>query len=80
MRQENKKEWCEMDAGIINKSDLHKEMDTFLALDRTVLEFSMRVYNVSRRDKEIIRKQNRRLHAAVRQQFPKLTGTSRKSF
>lgn len=55
----------------ISQGSLNKELDALLTLDRRVLEFSMRVYNVSRRDKLMIRKQNRQLHDAVRQNLPR---------
>jgi hypothetical protein len=51
--------------------DLNQELDALLTLDRRVLEFSMRIYKVSRRDRLMIRKQNRRLHDAVRQHLPR---------
>lgn len=41
-------------------------LDTLLALDRMVVDFSMRAYNVPQRDRLILREQNRRLHDAVR--------------
>jgi hypothetical protein len=52
-------------------------MDTLLALDRMLVEVSMRLYNVPRRDRFTLRKHNRRLHAAVRQQLPRLLMPSR---
>jgi hypothetical protein len=52
-------------------------VDTLLALDRMLVEVSMRLYNVPRRDRFTMRKHNRRLHAAVRQQLPRLLTPSR---
>ena len=60
----------------IFQSDLNRELDALLMLDRTVVEFSMRIYKVSRRDRFIIRKQNRRLHDAVRQRLPRAAAGS----
>ncbi|HET7206029.1 MAG TPA: hypothetical protein VFI95_05550 [Terriglobales bacterium] len=41
-------------------------LDSVLALDRTVMELSMHLYNVPRRDRVRMRAHNRRLHRAVR--------------
>ena len=47
-------------------------LDVLLALDRMVVEVSMHLYNVEVRDRANIRGSNRRLHAAVREQLPRL--------
>ena len=47
-------------------------LDVLLALDRMLVEVSMRLYNVPRHDRLTMRKQNRHLHAAVRQHLPRL--------
>jgi len=52
-------------------------LDVLLALDRMVVEVSMHLYNVERRDRSQIRHSNRRLHAAVRKQLPRLLKRSR---
>jgi hypothetical protein len=49
-------------------------------LDRMLVEVSMRLYNVPRHDRFTMRKQNRRLHAAVREQMPRLMQPSRSKF
>jgi hypothetical protein len=51
-----------------------------LALDRMLVEFAMRIYNVPRHDRSTMRRQNRRLHATVREQMPRLMQTSRSKF
>lgn len=52
--------------------DTNETIDLFLALDRALVEFSMKVYNVSTVDRCAMRAQNRRLHRAVRNSFPAL--------
>jgi hypothetical protein len=47
-------------------------IDLLLALDRMVVEVSMQLYNVDQGDRSRMRRQNRRLHAAVRRQFPRI--------
>lgn len=47
-------------------------LDVLLALDRMVVEVSMHLYNVDRRERSNIRGSNRRLHAAVRKHLPRL--------
>jgi hypothetical protein len=51
-------------------------LDVLLALDRMVVEVSMHLYNVERRDRTRIRGNNRRLHAAVRKHLPRLLKNS----
>jgi hypothetical protein len=42
-------------------------LDTLLACDWAVVEFSMGLYNVPRGEQAAIREQNRRLHGALRE-------------
>ncbi|HLZ39729.1 MAG TPA: hypothetical protein VKQ11_02130 [Candidatus Sulfotelmatobacter sp.] len=53
-------------------TDPSQMLDVLLALDRMVVEVSMHLYNVKRQDRSQIRHSNRRLHAAVRKQLPRL--------
>lgn len=56
-------------AGAMDPSQM---LDVLFALDRMVVEVSMHLYNVERRDRAKIRGSNRRLHAVVRKQLPRL--------
>ena len=56
----------------MRQSDAKDMLATLLALDRMLVEVSMRVYNVSEADKLLMRKQNRRLHHLFRQHYPRL--------
>jgi hypothetical protein len=47
-------------------------MDVLLALDRMLVEVSMRLYNVPRHEQLAMRKQNWHLHKTVRQHLPSL--------
>lgn len=47
-------------------------LELLLALDRSLIEVSMQLYEVKQGDRRRMRMQNRRLHAAVRTQFPRL--------
>ena len=47
-------------------------LDILLSFDQALMEFSMRMYKISRRERLLMRKQNRRLHAAVREHLPRL--------
>jgi hypothetical protein len=51
---------------VTSHSDPNKLRDILLALDRGLMEYSMRLYNIPRRDRSILRAQTRRLHDAVR--------------
>jgi hypothetical protein len=72
MTSQNKREWGKPRTEGLSQRDPEEMMDTLLALDRMLVEVSMRLYNVPRRDRFTMRKHNRRLHAAVRQQLPRL--------
>ena len=52
-------------------------LDALLALDTMVVEVSMKLYHVESRDRALMRSQNRRLHAAVRQHLPRIFQRSR---
>lgn len=52
--------------------DAKLPLDVLFALDRMVVEVSMQLYNVHGRERARMRRENRRLHAAVRQHFPSL--------
>jgi len=47
-------------------------MDVLLALDRMLVEVSMRLYKLPRHEQLAMRKQNRHLHKTVRQHLPRL--------
>jgi len=55
-------------------------LDHLLALDRMLIEVSMRLYKVPQRERFTMRAQNRRLHDAVRQHLPRLLKPSRSQF
>ena len=54
----------------IRATDLEQLLNAFRALDRTVVEISMNVYKVPRRDQAALLKQHRRLHDMVRERLP----------
>jgi hypothetical protein len=54
--------------------DIHELLNALLALDRTVVEVSMNLYKIPRRDRAAMREQQRWLHDAVRQRLPRLVG------
>ena len=62
----------------IRANSANLPLDVLLALDRMVVEISMQLYNVDLRDRSRMRRQNRRLHAAVKQHFPRLLRQSAK--
>ena len=61
---------------VTSQSDLHPVLDMLLALDRMVVELSMGIYNLPRRERFMMRAQNQRLHQAVRERLPWITGLS----
>ena len=77
MTLHDQRKWRKLRNQLMSERDVSKLLDTILALDRIVVELSMRIYNVPRRDRFVMRKQNRRLHNAVRQRLPRLLEPSR---
>jgi hypothetical protein len=67
MAQPNRQKWHGPAA-----SDFLSLLEILLAFDRTVVELSMHAYNLPRRQRFAMRKQNRRLHDAVRERLPQL--------
>jgi hypothetical protein len=65
---------------IMRRDDLNTMLDILLAFDRSVVEFSMHLYNVPRRDRVALREQNRRVHHALRERLPRLLGPSQSLF
>ena len=59
--------------------DAKMPLDVLFALDRMVVEVSMQLYNVNSRDRARMRRENRRLHAAVRQHLPVLLKRRRRA-
>ena len=76
MAQPHKREWSKPRNQDLRPRDPKEMLDVLLALDRMLVEVSMRLYNVPGHDRSTVRKQNRRLHAAVRQQLPRLLKAS----
>lgn len=77
MTHQNKREWRQLRNQVPRQHDPEQMMDVLLALDRMLVEISMRLYNVPGRDRFTMRKHNRRLHATVRQHLPRLLTPSR---
>ena len=61
-----------------HQSDPSEMLELLLALDRSVLEVSMQLYGVDSGDRRRMRSQNRRLHTAVRGEFPRLLKVARR--
>lgn len=52
--------------------DPKKMLEDLFSLDRMLIEVSMQLYNVNGRERSRMRRQNRRLHAALRRHIPQL--------
>jgi hypothetical protein len=55
----------------IRPTNLDTLLNAFRTLDRTVVEISMNVYKVPRRDRAAMLEQHRRLHDMVRKRLPR---------
>lgn len=71
MAQPKKQSWRKMHSQGVRATDLDKFLNAFRALDRTVVEISMNVYKVPRRDRAAMLEQHRRLHDMVRERLPR---------
>ncbi len=54
-------------------------LEILLALDRSIVEVSMQLYNVDQSDRRTMRAENGRLHDAFRTQFPRFLKAARKN-
>lgn len=78
MPQPDKQPWRKLRSRGVRATDLDKLLNAFRALDRTVVEISMKAYNVPRRDRAAMLEQHRRLHEMVRERLPRLLYQSEK--
>ena len=76
-RQRTPREWRISRKRALVVRDPERMLDALLALDRMVVEVSMQLYNINLSERSMMRRQNRRLHAAVRKHLPKLLRASR---
>jgi hypothetical protein len=72
--KQNRSRRCKPHNHILRRDDLNTMLDTLLAFDRSLVEFSMHIYNVPRRDRVALREQNRRVQLALRERLPRLLG------
>jgi len=72
MTKHHPSRWRKPQDRITRRYDLNQMLDILLAFDQSVVECSMRLYNVPRRDRVTMREQNRRLHHALRECLPRL--------
>jgi hypothetical protein len=61
------------------QKDPAEMLEILLALDRSIVEVSMQLYNVDQSDRRTMRAQNGRLHDAFRTQFPRFLKAARKN-
>jgi len=57
---------------VLRQTGLERVLEILLAFDHGVMEFSMGLDNVPRRDRALMRRHNRRLHRALRKRLPRL--------
>ena len=72
MHQPAKQQLRKLRSRGIPASQVDKFLNAFRALDRTVVEMSMHIYKIPRRDRAAMLKQHRRLHDTVRRRLPRL--------
>jgi hypothetical protein len=78
--QHNKTRARKLHDASLSETSPGEMLDILLALDRMLVEVSMRLYNVSHSDQLTMRKHNRHLHNAVRAHLPRLIKRSRRQF
>jgi hypothetical protein len=62
----------------VPENDPGEMLEMLLALDRSLVEVSMQLYNVDPRGRSEMRRDNRRLHSAMRNQLPRLLKSARR--
>lgn len=67
MRQHGESKQRKSRSKTSSRRDSGNVLDAFQVFDRMLMEFSMGVYNLPRRERLILRRHNERLHRAVRQ-------------
>lgn len=72
MSQPKKQPWRKFRSHGVRASDIDRLLKALRALDRTVVEISMNIYKVPRRDRAAMLEQHRRLHDTVRERLPRL--------
>jgi hypothetical protein len=78
--QDNKTRTRKLQDAPLSGTSPKEKLDVLLALDRMLIEVSMRLYNVSQSDQLTMRKHNQHLHNAVRTHLPRLIKRSRRRF
>lgn len=69
---------CSLNDRADPESDPGEMLEMLLALDRSLVEVSMQLYNVDRRSRSEMRRDNQRLHTAMRNQLPRLLKSARR--
>ena len=77
MTLHEKRRWHKLRDQLNRERDTGKLVDIVLALDRILIEASMRIYRLPPHDRSVMRRHNRRLHKAVRISLPRLLESSR---
>jgi hypothetical protein len=80
MSQQDHRRLSKLRDQVLHETNPKQMLNVLLALDRMLVEVSMRIYNVPRRDQLTMRKHNRHLHDTVREHLPRLLKGSRRSF
>lgn len=62
----------------VPENDPGEMLEMLFALDRSLVEVSMQLYNVDRRSRSEMRRDNQRLHTAMRNQLPRLLKSARR--
>ncbi len=55
----------------VRASEIYNLLNILRALDRNVVEVSMHLYKIPRRDRAAMREQHRHLHDTIRQHLPR---------
>ena len=79
MPQPRKHLWLKARSRSTGPTDLDKLLSLLRSADRTVVEMSMKIYKVPRRDRAAMLQHHRRLHDVVREQFSAIPLTGPKS-
>jgi len=71
MSQPNRQPWRNLPSHGVRTSDVDKLLNALRALDRIMVEISMQIYKIPRRDRAAMLEQHRCTHDTIRERLPR---------
>jgi len=78
MSQPNRQPWRNLPSHGVRTSDVDKLLNALRVLDRIVVEISMNIYKIPRRDRAAMLEQHRCTHNTIRERLPRFLHLSQR--